>query len=187
MPVFTRWGRTTCPETPGTELVYSGLVAASHYDQKGGGANYLCLPNDPKPLETTPAGVQSNRAKLYGVEYDLNPSSLDIHTNIRGHNSPCAVCYTSQRATMLSIPGKPTCPSSWDLEYAGYLVAERQHDHRVNFECLDKEPECIPGSAGWIDGWGAYMYYTEVASCSGGIPCPPYSSGMELSCAVCTK
>ena len=154
--------------------------------EKGGGANYLCLPNDPQPLETTP-DAQFHRANLYGVEYDFYGISSDSLTGIRTHNAPCAVCYTSQRATALTMPGKPTCPSSWTLEYAGYLVAERQNHFRVVFECMDKEPECIPGSAGWIDGYGALLYLTEVANCSVGIPCPPYSNGMELSCAVCTK
>ena len=184
--VFTRWGRTTCPETPGTELVYSGIVAASHHTEKGGGANYLCLPNDPQPLETT-HGIDSDRAKLYGVEYDLSSGSLNILASVKTHNAPCVVCYTSQRATVLTMPGKPTCPSSWTLEYAGYLVADRFNHNRVMFECMDKEPECIPGSAGWINGWGGLFKFTEVASCTVGIPCPPYSHGMELSCAMCTK
>ena len=183
--MFTRWGNTTCPDTPGTKLVYSGLIAASHHLHSGGGANYLCLPHDPQPLETT-AGVEFNRATLYGVDYDF-PRSPDTLTSVRTHNAPCVVCYTSQRSTVLTMPGKPTCPDpSWTLEYAGYLVAERHNNHRVMFECLDKDPECIPGSVGWINGWGALMFLTEVANCNSGIPCPPYSQGMELACAVCT-
>ena len=27
--LYTRWGRTTCPSTPGTELVYAGRVGGS--------------------------------------------------------------------------------------------------------------------------------------------------------------
>ena len=48
--VYTRWGRTTCPNVTGTQLVYAGRAAGSHYAHKGGGANYLCLPNDPSYL-----------------------------------------------------------------------------------------------------------------------------------------
>ena len=48
--IYTRWGRTTCPETPGTELVYEGLASGSAFNQYGGGANYLCLLNDPEYL-----------------------------------------------------------------------------------------------------------------------------------------
>ena len=45
--VYTRWGRTTCPNTPGTELVYAGRVGGSHPSASGGGANHLCLPENP--------------------------------------------------------------------------------------------------------------------------------------------
>ena len=52
--VFTRWGRTTCPTTNDTELLYKGKAAGSHYTQTGGGANYICLPDQPEFLSYTP-------------------------------------------------------------------------------------------------------------------------------------
>ena len=36
---YVRWGRTTCPNTPGTELVYTGRAAGSSWDISGGGGN----------------------------------------------------------------------------------------------------------------------------------------------------
>ena len=42
--VYTRWGRTICPNTIGTELLYAGITSGSPHTQHGGGANYLCLP-----------------------------------------------------------------------------------------------------------------------------------------------
>ena len=33
---YVRRGRTACPNTTGTELVYAGRAAGSHYSQKGG-------------------------------------------------------------------------------------------------------------------------------------------------------
>ena len=48
--IYTRWGRTTCPDTPGTELVYEGLAGGSANFDSGGGANYLCLPKIPEYL-----------------------------------------------------------------------------------------------------------------------------------------
>ena len=39
--VYTRWGRTTCPSTSGTQLLYAGRAAGSYYTHNGGGANYL--------------------------------------------------------------------------------------------------------------------------------------------------
>ena len=46
--IYTRWGRTTCPIDQGTELVYSGRAGGSHYNEHGGAADLLCLPDDPE-------------------------------------------------------------------------------------------------------------------------------------------
>ena len=65
--VYVHWGRTVCPSDQGTELVYSGRAGGSPWSQQGGGANHLCLPDDPDHLQ-----YQSGRqgySNLYGVEY----------------------------------------------------------------------------------------------------------------------
>ena len=41
--VYTRWGKSSCPQVAGIELVYSG---GSLQNQQGGGANHLCMPTD---------------------------------------------------------------------------------------------------------------------------------------------
>jgi len=61
--VYTRWGRTTCPTTSGTQLVYTGRAAGSWYDQRGGGADYLCLSDNPNYLSYT-NGIQDSRSYL---------------------------------------------------------------------------------------------------------------------------
>ena len=63
--VYTRWGRISCPTTSGTTLVYSGRAGGSHYSHTGGGANYLCLPDDP---EYTSISTTSNEA-AYALVY----------------------------------------------------------------------------------------------------------------------
>ncbi|XP_063409121.1 uncharacterized protein LOC134692593 [Mytilus trossulus] len=42
---YTRWGKTSCPST--AALVYEGYAAGNAKNEKGGGANFLCLPKDP--------------------------------------------------------------------------------------------------------------------------------------------
>ena len=66
---YTRWGRTSCPTTAGTSLVYSGRAGKSHFTHSGGGVNYQCLPNNPEYGRYAP-GVQS-QAPIYGVEYEI--------------------------------------------------------------------------------------------------------------------
>ena len=56
---YVRWGRTTCPNTTGIELVYAGRAAGSHFNQKGGTNDYLCLPEEPQYLAYKP-GVQGH-------------------------------------------------------------------------------------------------------------------------------
>ncbi len=115
--VYTRWGRTVCPATSGTELVYKGLAAGTHYTHSGGGANYLCMTEDPQYLSSHIPRFSANDlvlSYLYGAEYQL-PDFSSLHDE----NVPCAVCHTSQRSSKLMIPGRITCPQSWTQEYDG--------------------------------------------------------------------
>ena len=45
--VYTRWGKSSCPNVTGTTLVYAGRTGGTWYAQKGGAANHLCMPDDP--------------------------------------------------------------------------------------------------------------------------------------------
>ena len=176
--VYTRWGRTTCPNITGTQLVYAGRAVGSWYNHKGGGANCLSLPNDPSYLQYI--SRSSDQDFIYGAEYETSRGPLSAFHN---HNVPCAVCYVTTRGTVLMIPGKTSCPSSWTQEYNGYLMTELYSHHRSTYECIDQNPESVPGGTGNQDG--ALFYFVE-ATCTG-IACPPYTAGRELACAVCTK
>ena len=177
---YVRWGRTTCPSTPGTGLVYKGRAAGSDRQHSGGGASKLCLPDNPNYLRyDTGSGTQGGL--LYGVEYEAWPNQP--LGSVDDHNVPCAVCYTSTRGTVLVIPAKTSCPSAWTREYYGYLMTEYYTHHRGSFDCVDKDPESVPGSAGNVND-GSF-HHTET-TCSG-LPCPPYVAGREITCAVCTK
>ena len=178
---YIRWGRTVCPSEAGTELVYEGIAAGSHYDTKGGSATHLCLPEVPVYSNYEP-GVQSY-SPLNGMEYEV-PNAID--RNLHDHNVPCAVCYASTRSTVLMVPARNFCPSSsWTLEYSGYIMSERVHNshHRSSFQCVDKDAESIPGTRSQADG--ALFYHVE-ATCNG-IPCGPYDPQKELTCALCTR
>lgn len=142
----TQWGRTTCPSTEGTQLVYQGAMVGSRYDEAGS-ADYLCLHGSPEFLATT-AGLQpGHRARLYGTEYRFLDNS-PAFSNVLHHDAPCSVCY-STRSTKMVIPGRITCPSSWTREYHGYLMANHfDSGHRSRSPiCLDISAESVPGSA----------------------------------------
>ena len=176
--VYTRWGRTTCPSSSGTTLVYSGRAGGSWYaSHGGGGANYLCLPNDPQYRSST-FNHDTLIITVYGAEYEWWGDGL------HDQNVPCAVCHVSTRSSYLMIPAKYTCPTNWTREYHGHLVTE-YYTHASNkvFECMDASPEAVPGGGG--DQNGALFVFTR-AQCLG-LQCPPYNKRNVLTCSVCTK
>ena len=175
---YVRWGRTTCPDTEGTEVVYTGRAAGSYHHDKGGTNEYLCLPEEPEYLQYR-ADVQGN-APIYGAEYQAQGNEpLGAFLN---HNVPCVVCCTS-RVSVLMIPARTSCPTGWTLEYSGYLMTEHIFHRRRSTICVDSLPETVHGEAGHTDG--ALLYHTE-ATCSG-LQCPPYDPQKELTCVVCSK
>ena len=177
---YIRWGRTTCPNTPGTELVYSGRAAGTHYNTQGGTSDYLCLPDNPQYLAYRP-GVQG-QSPIYGAEYQIDHNSFQL-SHLHDHNVPCAVCVNCERNVLLTIPARISCPYSWTLEYYGYLMTEYYNHRRMATACMDRNPDVVRGQA--PDTNGALFYFTE-AVCNG-IDCPPYDAQKELTCVVCTK
>ena len=177
--IYIRWGKSSCPEVEGTELVYSGITGGTWFGQEGGGANYLCMPKIPEysPTLTYRGGVDAH-AHVYGSEYQ---SPLQ---GTHDHNVPCAVCYVSTRPTVLMIPAKASCPQNWTREYYGYIMTEYKTHKRSMFECVDKDQDSLPGSHANTDG---VLFYHVEADCNSGLPCPPYNNHKELNCVVCSK
>ena len=84
-------------------LIILGQAGGNHQESKGGGSNYLCLPNDPdngKPYSYA-------NDVLYGAEYEISgsskPSGLD---NLHDKDVPCAVCRRRGKSSVLMIQGK---------------------------------------------------------------------------------
>ena len=180
---YIRWGKSSCPDTAGTQLLYAGRAGGSHYNNKGGGAEKLCLPLDPDYINVPGSTSASHYSTLHGAEYETSNTGPLYNSNLNDHNAPCAVCYASTRAAMIMVPAKTECPSSWTREYYGYLMTEYQNFRRSSFDCVDVSPDTVPGEAGSTDG--ALFYYTK-ATCNG-LQCPPYVTNKVVSCAVCTK
>jgi hypothetical protein len=179
---FIRWGRTTCPTTAGTQLLYTGKVVGSDH-RRGGSAEYTCLHNDPQFLQTTP-GLQLRRTQLYGTEYEFldTPPALG---NLLRHDVPCSLCYTPTRTAKITIPARTSCPPSWTREYYGYYMSEAQYtNHKTKTPvCMDVNAEPLPGTSG--HNVKSVIHFMEVTCV--GIQCPPYSNGAEITCVVCTK
>ena len=179
--VYTRWGRTTCPTDQGTELLYSGRAGGTSKLNKGGAANFLCLPNDPDHLPYE-SGVQGE-SYIAGVDYWFETRQPLASRTF--HNAPCAVCYVATRSVAVMIPAKTQCPGNWTVEYVGYLMTEYYNNNgRLMYECVDKEPESIAGLN--AEDRPIARFHLVEPYC-GGIACPPYNAEKELACVVCTN
>ena len=84
-------------------MCYQTWTGGNQHNYKGGGSNYLCLPNDPdngKPYSNT-------SDVLYGTEHETGgsakPTGLD---NVFQKDVPCAVCRCRGKSSVLMIPGK---------------------------------------------------------------------------------
>ena len=179
--MYVRWGHDHCPST--AQLVYSGRAGGSYYTHSGGGSNPQCLPQDPNFL--TPISGTQQRALMYGAEYRTYTDSKSHVHGCNDHDVPCAVCHVSNRTAVYMVPAKYTCPTGWTREYYGYLMAEYYTGphHRTQYTCVDTALKPVISSSASYNG---FLFYFVEGRC-GPLPCPPYDSHKELSCAVCTK
>ena len=181
---YVRWGKSSCPDVAGTELLYAGRAAGTLYSKEGGGSTHLCMPEVPQYTLSYKPGTQSDSV-INGANYELPI------TGTHDHNVPCAVCSASTRVGVTMIPAWTSCPTGWTREYYGYLMTEStlygessRHRGRTSYECIDKDQDSVPGSQTNPDG---DVFYHVEASCNTGLPCPPYNNYKELTCVVCTK
>lgn len=176
---YIRWGRKGCPT--GADIMYTGQVGGNGYGNKGGGVNYLCLPNDPDNGQHQPY----NNDQLFGSEYDLSSSSKPSGWSESMHNKevPCAVCYQQRRSAVLIIPGRNTCYKGWNSEYHGYLMSDHKSYYKRDYACVDINAEPLDNKNG--DENGA-LFYAIRTQC-GSLRCPPYTNEADVLCVVCTK
>ena len=181
--IYTRWGKSSCPNDTGAELVYSGRTGGTNWAVRGGSAEKLCLPDNPEYLAET-AGISIPYfSTVQGAEYELWSGP---NTNVSNYNAPCAVCYNPTRAITIMVPAKPTCPLSWTREYYGYLTTEHDTHYRSTYTCIDNTPDKTPATHRRVHMNGLPLIYHTITDCLG-LLCPPYENGRILSCAVCTK
>ena len=107
--------------------------------------------------------------------------------DLSSQHKTCAVCYVPTRPSVVMIPAKASCPPHWTREFYGYLMsAHRGHDHhRTMHECVDQDQESLQTAV--VGNTNGALFYHVEAHCGTGLPCPPYRTGKELNCVVCTK
>lgn len=179
---YIRWGRTTCPMN-GTEFIYKGYMAGDKWNQPGGGANNLCIPEIPSWGNYVDGYDGGSEIRGTEIEDTSGVSNKLFGKETNNHDIPCAVCR-SMRASHVMIPGRTSCYTGWTEEYSGYVVASNPTwAANSDYVCLDSGLEFVTHGAGNDD---EHVVNLVEVRC-GSLPCPPYVDGRELACVVCTK
>ena len=139
--------------------MYSGVTTGSV-----NGTNYVCLPNHSEyyPNEGLAAYIAMDRVGMIN------------HTSVTPCFTMCAVCYTSNRSTILMIPGKLTCPANWISEYSGFLMTDLTNHSQ--HECIDESRNCMEQTGATVQT----EFFTVYHNCD---DCPK----KPLTCVVCSR
>ena len=91
--------------------MYAGRTGGTNFANRGGAAEKICLPDDPKYIAETSGVSTTYCSTVQGDEYEFwrGPNA-----NVNQHNAPCAVSYQSYN---YQVPAKTSCSSSWTREY----------------------------------------------------------------------
>ena len=95
---YIRWGKSSCPNTPGTEEVYIGRAGGTAYANRGEGAEKLCLPNQPQYIN----GTQSMVAKTNYVV-----AVMILKLNWVEFTHACISCTPTQSCEIMQKSMKP--------------------------------------------------------------------------------
>ncbi|XP_061178229.1 short-chain collagen C4-like [Saccostrea echinata] len=180
--MYTRWGKHSCPKLNGTELVYDGIAGGSYYADNGNGANTLCLPHDPEllpdhfPLASNPL-TSNGFGHIYGGEYEFSLRNVVVEDDV-----PCSVCHVKMATSSMMIPAKRSCPTGWTKQYSGLLTANYYKYSKLEYLCVDEDPDSVERSRQNENG---RLFYPVKTVC-GSLPCPPYKNSTMVSCVVCT-
>ncbi|KAL4229863.1 hypothetical protein ACF0H5_010254 [Mactra antiquata] len=177
--VYIRWGRNECQDK--AEVIYKGFTAGKKHNDKGSGSNTVCLPEDPSWLNYSTSDYP--RGTVYGTEIDVEEPNGIFENKVNNQDIPCVACHI-KKGSVIMIPGRGHCYTGWNLEYAGYLMAEfHGHPGPHNHVCVDHHPDFIQGGGGNAN---EHILYLTISKC-GSLPCPPYANDKELACVVCSK
>ena len=162
--VYTRWGKSSCPNVTGTELVYAGRAGGSWYSHTGG--------DDPDYLAYQP-GVQGF-SPVYGAEYQTLGGPLH---SVHDHNIPCAVCYTSTRVAV-KLKFSVQQPGLWSTPATSCQALKIILLTNTTTQCLNVLTRILTVFQGVYQ---ISMVQCSEATCTG-ILCPPFDPQKELTC-----
>lgn len=160
------------------------MVGGKSGSTGGSGSDYICFPTSYTPPSNVDSYQNAERGKIYGVELQSSSSDIPFGTSSDQKPPACAVCHALSAKAIVTVPGKWTCPTGFEVEYTGYLVSEGSADSQTakGFACLDSSPAFVTTTS---QSDQAKVYAVQV-NC-GTLDCSTYTDHAKLKCAVCSK
>lgn len=154
---------------------------SSDRSDRSGGANYLCLPEKPKYVNSS-SGQDRQSAQIDGVKYGESHFQARIKVNKPVH---CALCQVVGKIDNIMIPAAIQCTTGWSLEFTGNLATQSKYG-RTEYICLANNDNLMSGSARRIR---TLHSLDKVQPGCDVLPCREneYKKGSDISCVVCTK
>merc|ERR1711998_98547 len=176
--VYTKWGSNKCSKS--SFKLYGGFIAGSYYSHNGGGANYICMHENPQqPKEYSTGNQQGNL--LYGTEYEnTGARSLDKNAN---KDAACSVCRVSSSTTVHTQWGRTSCSNGHVTEYSGLVMGSYYTNQKAYSICVDLE-RAYHAQSSDSNSNGAQLYISEMEG--GASDEGRYPSNREVACAVCS-
>lgn len=92
--------------------------------------------------------IQSTVLPLYTEEMDNGEKLWCLEQRTPSKEHTMYHVPVSDRPSVVMIPAKATCPTSWTMEYYGYLMSAHSNHYRTMFECVDQDQESLYDSEG---------------------------------------
>lgn len=173
-------GRKDCAGGNGdATAVYTGQLAGPASGNSGGGADLLCMVND--PIYDGGSTAYGGAGGLYATKFVTSTTAISsAYTSVNGFNVPCTVCQApAARPYAMVNPGRQDCPTGFVRDFKGYLMAAAYNTNPNSYVCVNDAPQTLGVSQSTTS---SEIYFLEPQ-----FPVPGgYTAYYEISCAQCS-
>ncbi len=131
--VYTQWGRTTCPDTTGAELVYAGRMTGTYYNEEG---QTTCVSRlaQTTPWKTLPVFKPTALSMAPRSEMMVE-GHLSLNTVVTTFYVQCVTLQTEVLTccTLQRLWAPPPPPLPWTRKYIGYILSRHVGHNRGSF------------------------------------------------------
>jgi hypothetical protein len=160
--------------------LYTGFASSSYYNDRGGGANALCLHESPEVPVGASAGDQ-NGGRLFGTEYQHTGQVDKNHDK----DAACTVCELETAGKVYTQWGRSKdCSNEHYTLYQGIVMSNHYTQNKNEFVCVSTD-RAFHAKSSNADNNGNLWYTVEVEA--GSMDEDVYQHNREIGCVVCVS